>query len=130
MRWDEPHICVASLTIQNSKTPDMISRKQHYLIVLAEHVQALDGVLHSERIASTLLPQIDNISGLTKLPYLPSKPNRGGCKRITEESYASSLRICFNVLWSIGEDSFASSMGMMLNIPELLRKSLLLPPWG
>jgi len=27
----------------------MISRKQHYLIVLAEYVQALDGVLHSER---------------------------------------------------------------------------------
>ena len=47
-----------------------------------------------------------------------------------EESSASLLRICFNVLGSIGEDSSASSIGMMLDMPELLRKSLLLPPWG
>ena len=49
-----------------------------------------------------------------------------GCFR--EESSASSLGICFNVLESIGEDSSTSSMGMMLNMPKLLRKSLLLPP--
>ena len=45
-----------------------------------------------------------------------------------EESSTSSLGICFNVLSSIGEDSCASSVGMMLDMPELLRKSFLLPP--
>ena len=47
-----------------------------------------------------------------------------------EESFASLLGICFNVLGSIRDDSSTSSMGMMLNMPELLKKSLLLPPWG
>ena len=47
-----------------------------------------------------------------------------------KESSASLLRICFNVLGSIEEISSASSMGMMLNMPELQRKSLLLPSWG
>ena len=44
-----------------------------------------------------------------------------------EESSASSLGICFNVLGSIGEGSSVSSIGMMLDVLELLRKSLLLP---
>ena len=56
-----------------------------------------------------------------------------------EESFSSLLRIlwgrifcfctrdCFNVLGSIGEESSTSSMGMMLDTLELLRKSLLLP---
>ena len=60
-----------------------------------------------------------------------------GCFR--EESFASLLGIlwgrifcflagdCFNVLRSIGEEFFASSMRMMLDMLELLRKSLLLP---
>ena len=47
-----------------------------------------------------------------------------------EESSAFLLGICFNVLGSIGEESFASSIEMMLDMPELLRKSLLLPSWG
>ena len=34
---------------------------------------------------------------------------------------------CFNVLGSIGEESSGSSMGMMLDMLELLRLSLLLP---
>ena len=46
-----------------------------------------------------------------------------------EESFASSLEICFNVLGSIREESSASSIGMILDMPELLRKSLLLPLW-
>ena len=36
-------------------------------------------------------------------------------------------RDCFNVLGFIGEESFASSMGMVLDTLELLRKSLMLP---
>ena len=44
-----------------------------------------------------------------------------------EESSASSLGICFSVLGSIGEGSSVSSIGMMLDVLELLRKSLLLP---
>ena len=47
-----------------------------------------------------------------------------------EESFASLLGICFGVLRSIGEESSASSMEMILDMPELLRKSLLLPLWG
>ena len=43
-----------------------------------------------------------------------------------EESSASLLGICFNVLVSIGEESSASSIEMMLDMPELLRKILLL----
>ena len=41
-----------------------------------------------------------------------------------------SLGICLGVLGSIGEESSASSIGTMLDMPELLRKSLLLPLWG
>ena len=53
------------------------------------------------------------------------------CMGLTrEESSTSLLGVCFNVLGSIGEESFASSMEMMLDMPELLRKSLLLPSWG
>ena len=44
-----------------------------------------------------------------------------------EQSFASSLGICFAILGSIGEGSFALSIGMMLDVLELLRKSLLLP---
>ena len=60
-----------------------------------------------------------------------------------EESFASSLEIFFFLvldslgknllllhLGYFGEESFASSMGMMLDMLELLRKSLLLPLWG
>ena len=49
---------------------------------------------------------------------------------IREESSASLLGICFNVLGSIREESFASSMEMMLEMTELLRKILFLPSWG
>ena len=63
------------------------------------------------------------------------------CMRLTgEESYASLLRIlwgrifrflsCFDVLGSIREESYASSMGMTLDMLELLKESLLLPLWG
>ena len=38
-----------------------------------------------------------------------------------------SLEICFGVLRSIGEESSTSSVGMMLDVLELLKKSLLLP---
>jgi len=34
---------------------------------------------------------------------------------------------CFNVIRFIGEESSASSIGMVLDMLELLRKSLLLP---
>nr|POE59617.1 hypothetical protein CFP56_19136 [Quercus suber] len=51
--------------------------------------------------------------------------NDNGCGR--EESSASSLGICFSVLRSIGEGSSAPSIGMMLDMLELLRKSFLLP---
>ena len=44
-----------------------------------------------------------------------------------EESFASLLRICFGVLGSIGDESSSSSIGMMLDVLELLRKSLQLP---
>ena len=44
-----------------------------------------------------------------------------------EESFASLLGICFGVLGSIGKESSASSIGLMLDVLELLRKSLLLP---
>ena len=47
-----------------------------------------------------------------------------------EESSASLLGICFNVFVSIGEESFASFIEMMLDMPELLRKILLLLSWG
>ena len=40
-----------------------------------------------------------------------------------EESSTSLQKICFNVLGSIGEESSASSMEMMLSMPKLLRKS-------
>ena len=43
------------------------------------------------------------------------------------ESSASSLGICFSVLGSIREGSSISSIGMMLDVLKLLRKSLLLP---
>ena len=58
-----------------------------------------------------------------------------------EESFASLLGIlwgrifyfltgdCFNVLGPIREESVASFIGMMLDMLELLRKSLLLPHW-
>ena len=58
-----------------------------------------------------------------------------------EESFASLLGIlwgrifyfltgdCFNVLRPIREESVASFIGMMLDMLELLRKSLLLPHW-
>ena len=53
------------------------------------------------------------------------------CMGLTrEESSTSLLGVCFNVLGSIGEESFASSIEMMVDMPELLRKSLLLPSWG
>ena len=44
-----------------------------------------------------------------------------------EESFAPLLGICFGVLGSIGEEYSASSKGMMLDVLELLWKSLLLP---
>ena len=44
-----------------------------------------------------------------------------------EESSTPSLGICFGVLCSIGEEYSASSLGMMLDVLELLRKSLILP---
>ena len=47
-----------------------------------------------------------------------------------DESSASSLGICFDVLGSIGEEFSTSSMGMMLDMLELLRESLLLPLKG
>ena len=47
-----------------------------------------------------------------------------------EQSFGSSLGICFAILGSIGEGSFAPSIGMMLDVLELLRKSLLLPSLG
>ena len=37
------------------------------------------------------------------------------------------MEICFGVLRSIGEESSTSSVGMMLDVLELLKKSLLLP---
>ena len=45
---------------------------------------------------------------------------------IREESSTSLLETCFGVLGSIGEESPASSVGMMLDMFEFLRKSLLL----
>ena len=47
---------------------------------------------------------------------------------IREESSASLLGTCFDVLGPIGEESFTSSIGMMLDTPGSLRKTLLLPP--
>ena len=38
-----------------------------------------------------------------------------------------SLGICLSVLGSIREESSATSIGTMLDMPKLLRKSLLLP---
>ena len=44
-----------------------------------------------------------------------------------EESFASLLRIHFGVLGSIREESSTSSISVMLDVLELLRKTLLLP---
>ena len=47
-----------------------------------------------------------------------------------EKSSTSLLGSCFDVLGPIGEESFSSSIGMMLDTPGSLRKSLLLPLRG